>query len=186
MITTSCPKCRRQLTYQNEHAGMQGQCDGCGSVFIIPELTTPTTPPPSPQPYGQQSQASASNDPLDSLAALSGGGQQQSGGYQQGSYQGGYQQSGYNPSYQTPYQYQNRYGGGQSHFGMAIAGFILSLVFPLLGLIFSAIALSGMKKSHNKEGYGFALAGLIISIVSFGLACLYSCLVLSVFSRMGL
>jgi hypothetical protein len=53
---------------------------------------------------------------------------------------------------------------GPSHNGMAIAGFVLSLTIPLLGLIFSWIALNGMKQTRNDEGKGLATAGLIISI----------------------
>ena len=62
---------------------------------------------------------------------------------------------------------------GQSHNGMAIAGFVLSLILPLFGLIFSLIALNGMKTSGNPEGKGFATAGLVISIVLLSLVCLY-------------
>ena len=62
---------------------------------------------------------------------------------------------------------------GQSHNGMAIAGFALSLILPLFGLIFSLIALNGMKTSGNPEGKGFATAGLVISIVLLSLVCLY-------------
>jgi hypothetical protein len=62
---------------------------------------------------------------------------------------------------------------GQSHNGMAIAGFVLSLVLPLFGLIFSLIALNGMKTSGNPEGKGLATAGLVISIVLLSLVCLY-------------
>ncbi len=46
--------------------------------------------------------------------------------------------------------------------GMAIAGFVLSLIFPLLGLIFSAIGLKKVDETHS--GYGLAMSGLIISI----------------------
>jgi hypothetical protein len=45
------------------------------------------------------------------------------------------------------------YGGppiGQSYNGYAIAGFVLSLTFAPLGLIFSWIALNGMKSSGNE------------------------------------
>jgi hypothetical protein len=67
------------------------------------------------------------------------------------------------------------YGGhalGQSYNGYAIAGFVLALTFPLLGVIFSWIALNGMKSSGNEEGRGLALAGMIISIVFLSLGCL--------------
>ena len=49
--------------------------------------------------------------------------------------------------------------------GMAIAGFVCSFFFAILGLIFSCI---GMKQceERDEEGYGLAKAGKIISIVS--------------------
>ena len=71
---------------------------------------------------------------------------------------------------------------GQSYNGFAIAGFVLSLTFPLLGLIFSWIALNGMKKSGNIEGKGLATAGMIISSILVGLSCLY---VIAIFTFLG-
>lgn len=49
---------------------------------------------------------------------------------------------------------------------MAIAGFVLSFLFALLGLIFSIIGYNECKKSGGTiGGEGLALAGIIISIV---------------------
>ena len=51
--------------------------------------------------------------------------------------------------------------------GFSIAGFILSifiLFIPLLGLIFSSIALYQIPRK-NQRGIGLAIAGLIISIL---------------------
>ena len=62
---------------------------------------------------------------------------------------------------------------GPSQQGLAIAGFVLSFTVPILGLIFSWIALSGMKRTHNEEGKGLATAGLVISLVFVGLGCLW-------------
>ena len=78
-----------------------------------------------------------------------------------------------------------RYGRatGQSYNGHAVAGFVLSLTFPLLGLIFSWIALNGMKSSGNEEGRGLALAGLIISIIFMSIFCLY---LAAVFTCLGI
>ena len=80
--------------------------------------------------------------------------------------------------YQQPYpQYSAQAQSGTN--GMAIAGMvmgILSLVticcygfpFNLLGIIFSAIGLSQIKKSNPRQsGKGMAIAGLICSILSF-------------------
>src|SRR5688572_23607332 len=73
--------------------------------------------------------------------------------------------------------YAQPYGQtGQSHNGFAIAGFVLSLTFPLLGLIFSWLALNGMKKSGNQEGHGLAVAGLVISLIVLGIGVLFGCL----------
>jgi len=57
------------------------------------------------------------------------------------------------------------YGAPQPSNGMAIAGFILSFIFPLLGLIFSIVGYSKAKYLNN-SGKGLALAGIIISAIS--------------------
>jgi hypothetical protein len=67
---------------------------------------------------------------------------------------------------------------GRSHQGMAIAGFVLSLVFffpvcTILGLIFSLVALNGMKTTSNQSGRGLAVAGTVISMIVGGLWVLY-------------
>ena len=81
------------------------------------------------------------------------------------------------PYPQTYPQYSAQAQGGTN--SMAIAGMvmgILSLVticcygfpFNLLGIIFSAIGLSQIKKSNPRQsGKGMAIAGLICSILSF-------------------
>jgi hypothetical protein len=52
--------------------------------------------------------------------------------------------------------------------GMAIAGFILSFLCSILGLIFSIIGYNECKKSNGAvTGEGLAIAGIIISILSF-------------------
>lgn len=48
--------------------------------------------------------------------------------------------------------------------GMAIAGFVLSFFFALLGLIFSIIGLN--KSKETKSGRGLSIAGIIISSLS--------------------
>ena len=55
-------------------------------------------------------------------------------------------------------------GGGSTNV-WAIVGFVCSFFIPLLGIIFSLIALSQIKRTGEK-GHGLAIAGLIISIVS--------------------
>ncbi len=57
--------------------------------------------------------------------------------------------------------------------GMAVAGFVLSLVglffwgviFGVMGLIFSAVALSRMRKDSSIGGKGLAIAGLVMGIL---------------------
>jgi hypothetical protein len=96
------------------------------------------------------------------------------GGHPQEGYpQPGYANQGYDPHYGQPISYHGPQYGGQSHSGMAIAGFVLSFVLPLLGLIFSWIALSGMKRTGNEENKGLAIAGLVISIVLCSIGLLY-------------
>ena len=56
--------------------------------------------------------------------------------------------------------------------GMAIAGFVLSFLIPLLGLIFSIIGYSKAKMLNN-SGKGLALAGIIISSVIMALALFF-------------
>ena len=56
--------------------------------------------------------------------------------------------------------------------GMAIAGFVLSFLIPLLGLIFSIVGLSRANQLPDRKGYGLALAGVIISGVLMLLALL--------------
>jgi len=51
--------------------------------------------------------------------------------------------------------------------GLAIAGFILSFLISLVGLILSIIALNQINKSGGmQKGKGLALAGIIISALS--------------------
>ena len=68
------------------------------------------------------------------------------------------QQYGY-PGY-DPYGEPPRRGNG-----MAVAGFVLSFIFGLLGLIFSII---GLRKSREpgRTGRGLSIAGIVISVVN--------------------
>jgi hypothetical protein len=75
-----------------------------------------------------------------------------------------------------PLGYRTTAFTGESYNGLAIAGFVLSFLMPLVGLIISIVALSSMKKSGNLEGHGLAKAGLIISISWFVLGFLFFCL----------
>lgn len=61
---------------------------------------------------------------------------------------------------------------GQSYHGYAVAGLVCSLLgscggclLAVLGLIFSSIALNGMKRSGNEQGKGLATAGVVLGIV---------------------
>ena len=48
--------------------------------------------------------------------------------------------------------------------GYAIAGFVLSFFFTILGLVFSIIGLS-KSKEYNGNGKGLAIAGIILSVL---------------------
>jgi hypothetical protein len=52
--------------------------------------------------------------------------------------------------------------------GFAIAGFVTSLFFPVVGVVLSAIGLGRVKK-NGKKGKGLATAGLIIGIITTAL-----------------
>lgn len=54
--------------------------------------------------------------------------------------------------------------------GMALAGFIFSFIFPVLGIIFSAVGIGNANKRPDKKGQGLAVAGLIISILNLLIA----------------
>jgi hypothetical protein len=56
-------------------------------------------------------------------------------------------------------------GGAPKTNGMAITGFVLSLLCWPLGLIFSIIGMNQTSKDPSQAGRGLALAGLIISII---------------------
>ena len=49
--------------------------------------------------------------------------------------------------------------------GIAIAGFILAFIFPLLGLILSCVGLASSKDYYNHSGRGLSIAGIIISLI---------------------
>ena len=53
---------------------------------------------------------------------------------------------------------------GKDTDGLAIAGFVMSLLIPVVGLVLSAIALGRIRK-NNTGGRGLATAGLVIGIV---------------------
>lgn len=47
---------------------------------------------------------------------------------------------------------------------MSILGLVLAFIFPIVGIILSAIALNKMKQTGVEDGKGLAMAGLIIGI----------------------
>ena len=52
--------------------------------------------------------------------------------------------------------------------GFAIAGFVCAFILPILGIIFSAIAMKQIDE-RKEGGKGLAVAGLVISIVWIGI-----------------
>jgi hypothetical protein len=74
----------------------------------------------------------------------------------------------YNPYPQQPYPQQPYpYGPPQAAGtnGMAIAGFVLSFLCSILGLVFSIIGLN-QAKERGQGGRGLAIAGIVISCLS--------------------
>jgi hypothetical protein len=70
------------------------------------------------------------------------------------------------PPTPPPYPVMQPQAGAPRTSGMAITGFVLAFFCSLLGVIFSAIAMSQIKKSNGAlKGQGLAVAGLVISIV---------------------
>jgi len=57
--------------------------------------------------------------------------------------------------------------------GLALAGFICSFFFPVVGVVLSAIGLGKANRSASRSGRGFAIAGLAISIVFLAIALFY-------------
>lgn len=60
--------------------------------------------------------------------------------------------------------------------GWGIAGFILAIFLPLLGVIFSHISLSKFKKQQPQAGRGLAVAGAVIGWVSLVFYIIYAVL----------
>ena len=56
---------------------------------------------------------------------------------------------------------------------LAIVGFVLAFIFPLVGLILSCISFNKIKK-EDLAGKEFALAGIIISAVQLGIGLISS------------
>lgn len=72
----------------------------------------------------------------------------------------------YSPPPPPPYGgYPGGYPQPKKTNGMAVAGFVLSFFCGILGLIFSAVALSQIGKT-GEGGKGLATAGLVLSILS--------------------
>lgn len=57
---------------------------------------------------------------------------------------------------------------------MCLSGFILSFIFPLVGLILSCIGRSQVVQNPSQDGESLAKAGIIISAVRLGLSVLTS------------
>lgn len=85
----------------------------------------------------------------------------------------GQQPYGQQPYAQQPYGYVQAPPAPMGGYGfprprksntMAILGLVFSFIFPLLGIIFSAVGLK-QTKERDESGRGLAVAGLIVSIV---------------------
>lgn len=57
---------------------------------------------------------------------------------------------------------------------LCLAGFIMSFIIPLVGLILSCVGRSQLNENPNQEGESYAKAGIIISAVYLGLSVVAS------------
>ncbi|NMM98440.1 DUF4190 domain-containing protein [Bifidobacterium olomucense] len=80
-----------------------------------------------------------------------------------------YGASGYGPAYGAgapPYSpAYGAYSNANQYNGLAIAGFVCSFLFSIVGLVLSIIGLNQIKKQGGK-GRGLAIAGIVISIIN--------------------
>ncbi len=60
-----------------------------------------------------------------------------------------------------------------SYSGLSIAGFVLSFLESLLGLILCIVAYNDAKKTGSQKSLGLARAGIIISAVLMGVAVFF-------------
>jgi hypothetical protein len=106
----------------------------------------------------------------------------------------GYPPPGYGgyppPGYPPPGYYPPPYGmpmGPQRTSGMAIAGFIISLVFcGILGLIFSVMGNNEIKRSNGTVGGGgLAIAGIVIGIIRLVIEVIYLIIFAAIASEGG-
>ncbi len=96
----------------------------------------------------------------------------------------GYPPAGYPPGYYPP---PFAYPPPTRTSGMAIAGFVLSLVFcGLLGLIFSIMGHNEVKRGNGTvTGGGLALAGIIISSIRIVFELVYLVVIIGLASSNG-
>ena len=79
----------------------------------------------------------------------------------------GQQPYGQQPYGQSPYGQPGGYPPPAKTNGLAIAGFVLSFLVSLVGLILSIIALTQINGSNGtQKGKGLAIAGIIIGALS--------------------
>jgi hypothetical protein len=148
------------INVPDDSVGRSCNCPMCGASQLVPS-----------QVLAVPANFELVQEPEDDLAALARANEESLGGYAP-------HVSSFSASYHVTYGgYGTHRRAGQSYGGMAVAGFVLSLVFPLLGLIFSWIALSGMARTGNPENKGLAQAGLVISIIFVALSCLWCMLI---------
>jgi Domain of unknown function (DUF4190) len=104
---------------------------------------------------------------------------------------GGYPPPGYSgyppPGYPGNYYQQPMPFQAQRTSGMAIAGFVLSLVFcGLMGLIFSVMGNNEIKRSNGTVGGGgLAIAGIVIGIIRIIIEVIYLVVIIAVISNNG-
>lgn len=147
--------CPRCATVNPDGASL---CAQCGAPLpVVASAAPPPSAPPPPSGYP--------------------------GGYPPPGYAQGYPPPGYAQGYPPP-GYPYGYAQPTRTSGMAIAGFVLSLVVcGVLGLIFSIMGNNEVKRSNGTvTGGGLALAGIIIGIIRIVIELIYLVLVIAAVS----
>ena len=146
-----CPNCSAELDDNAKY------CSMCGAAATEDQKSEEKT---EEQNTWEQQASYSQNGYSQAGSAQSGYGQ--TGHAQTGYGQTGYAQSGY-----------GRQAADQAYppstNGFAIAGFVCAFFFPILGIIFSAIAMKQIDE-RNEGGKGLAIAGLVLSIIWIGIA----------------
>lgn len=79
---------------------------------------------------------------------------------------------------QPPYSQQTYQAAPSKTNGLAITGFVLAFLLPLIGLILSIIGLV-KAKNYGGNGQGLAIAGIVISVILLPISLIFTLGVIS-------